>query len=59
MGETKSTTKRDSTVIERIRGDHHHVTDIKSDDHEVRARGKTAEQAEKRASDKWDKKNRE
>lgn len=59
MRETKSTTKRDSNVVERIRGDHHYKTNIKSDDHEVEARGKTAEQSEKRASDKWEKKNRD
>jgi len=59
MGETKSTTKRDSTVIERVRGDHHHVTKIKSDDHEVAARGRTAKEAEERANDKWDKKNKD
>ena len=55
MGKEKtSRTEKDSFIEERIFGDHHHKTTISDGEHKVEGRGRTAEEAEKIASDKWD-----
>lgn len=53
MSEPKSKTEQDSTVIERIIGTHHWKTTIKDDKDKVEGIGRTPEEAEKRASQRW------
>jgi predicted metal-dependent hydrolase len=52
--EKTSRTEKDSFVEERIIGTHHYKTTISDDRHKVEGRGRTAEEAEERASDEWD-----
>lgn len=56
--DTTSRTEEDSFVEERIFGDHHHKTTISDGKDKVEGRGRTSEEAEKIASDKWDKKHK-
>jgi len=50
---TTSRTEKDSFIEERLFGDHHHKTTISDGKDKVEARGKTSEESQKRASDKW------
>lgn len=55
--ETKSRTEKESWIEERIFGlGEHHKTTISDGDKKVEGRGRTAEEAEKIAKEKWDKK---
>ncbi len=54
--DTTSRTEKESYVEERIFGDEHYKTTISDDKDKEEARGRTAKEAEKRASEKWDKK---
>ena len=52
--ETESRTERDTTVVERwITGGSHFETVITDGDDTVKATGFTPEQAQQRASEKW------
>jgi hypothetical protein len=55
MGDTKSKTEKTTNLEERIRGggDHHFKTTISDGKDKVEAEANTAEEAESRASDKW------
>jgi len=52
----KSRTEKESFFAERLVGNDHYKTTISDGKDKVEGRGNTAEEAEKRASDKWDKK---
>jgi len=52
---TRSRTDRESFFAERIFGDGHYKTTISNDDDQVVGRGNRAKEAEKTASEKWDK----
>ena len=54
--DTKSETGKESFFFERLVGGSHYKTTITDGKDEVEGRGNTAEEAEKRASDRWDKK---
>lgn len=54
--DTTSRTEKESWVEEAIFGDGHYKTTISDGKDKEEARGRTAEEAEKRASEKWDKK---
>ena len=54
--ETTSRTEGESFVEERIFGDSHYKTTISDGDEKVEGRGRTSEESQKVASDKWDKK---
>ena len=55
MGREKtSRTEKDSFIEERIFGDHHYKTTISDGTHRVEGRGRTSEEAEKIASEKWE-----
>lgn len=54
MGDAKSKTERDTNLVERLTDDHHYKTTISDGSDRVEGLGKTPEQAEERASDKWD-----
>lgn len=54
MGDPESKTERDTNLVERLTNDHHYKTTISDGTDRVEGLGKTAEQAEERASDKWD-----
>ena len=56
MGDKTSRTGRDTNLVERLTDDHHYKTTISDGKDRVEAEGKTAEEAEERASDKWDNK---
>lgn len=56
--ETKSRTEKDSFIEERIFGDHHYKTTISDGEDRVEGRGRTSEESQKTASDKWDKKHK-
>jgi len=49
----KSTTQRETWIEERIIGEEHYVTRIWNDEDSVEGRGRTAEEAEEIASQKW------
>ncbi|MCK4392665.1 hypothetical protein KAX17_07130 [Candidatus Bipolaricaulota bacterium] len=49
----ESTTQRETWLEERIMGDEHYVTRIWNDQDSVEGRGRTAEEAEATASQKW------
>lgn len=55
MEDKESKTEKESYIEERIFGDHHYKTTISDGQHKAEGRGRTSEEAEKRASDKWDK----
>ena len=56
MGDTKSKTVKDSNVVERvIFNDHHYKTTISDGKDKAEGLGKTSEESQRRASDKWDK----
>ena len=58
MGDTTSKTERDTTLVERIIGSEHHKTTISDGKDRVEGLGRTSEEAEERASEKWqDRKN--
>ncbi|HAH06674.1 MAG TPA: hypothetical protein DCM05_09140 [Elusimicrobia bacterium] len=52
--EKKSRTEKDSFLVERLLGDHHYKATISDGEHKVEGRGRTAEEAEKVAKEKWD-----
>ena len=55
MGNTKSTTKEETNIVERfISGGSHYVTRISDGKQAVEARGRTTEEAEARAAKKWE-----
>ncbi len=56
MGDEKSETKKDSNIVERITGSHHYKTTISDGEDKVEAEGRTAKEAEERASERWDEK---
>ena len=51
-----SRTEEESFFLERIFGDHHYKTTITDGEDKVEGRGRTPEEAEELASDRWDKK---
>ena len=53
--EKTSETKQDSNLGERFFGDHHHTTTIREGTKEAKGEAWTAEEAEKRASEQWEK----
>lgn len=53
--ETTSNTSRETTLEERLFGDDHFETKISDGKDSVTAAGRTAEEAEERASEKWHK----
>jgi len=53
-GVKKSRTGKDSFIEERIFGGHHYKTTIYDGQHKVEGRGRTAEETEKTASEKWE-----
>lgn len=57
MGKTTSETKTERSLVDNLIGTEHYVTTIKDDKDKVAARGSTPEQAEERASKKWEDKN--
>ncbi len=54
MGKKESRTEEESFVEERIFGDHHHKTTISDGHKKAEGRGRTSEESQKIASDKWD-----
>ena len=57
MGDSKSRTEKESSVVERVFDlPPHYKTTIKDGQDEVTRRGSTPEEAEERASKEWDKK---
>ena len=54
MGDTTSKTEKDSNVVERIFKNHHHKTTISDGKDKLEGLGKTPEESQQRASDKWD-----
>ena len=52
----KSRTEKETFIEERIFGDHHYKTTITDGKDKAEGRGRTADEAQKRASDRWDKK---
>jgi hypothetical protein len=55
VGDTKSTTKTETNVVERIFGWDHKETTISDGKDSVTRAGRTAEEAEERASESWEK----
>jgi hypothetical protein len=54
-GDKHSRTEKESFIEERISGDpSHYKTTISDGEHKAEGRGRTSEEAEKIASDKWD-----
>ena len=53
---TKSTTEKETNLVERIFGDDHYKTTITDGKDKAEARGSTAEQSQKLASERWDSK---
>jgi len=53
--ETKSRTEKDSFVEERVFGDHHYKTTISDGRKEYTGRGRTSEESQERASEKYHK----
>ena len=49
----RSRTEKDSFFVERLLGDHHYKTTISDGKNKAEARGRTAKEAESRASKKW------
>jgi len=54
-----SRTEKESFFEERIFGDHHYKTTITDGKDKAEGRGRTPEEAEELASDRWDKKKEE
>ena len=50
-----SRTEKEAGIVERLTGGHHHKTTISDGKDKREGRGNTSEEAEKRASDKWEK----
>lgn len=50
----ESRTEEESYIEERIFGDHHHKTTISDGHKKAEGRGRTSEESQKVASDKWD-----
>jgi hypothetical protein len=50
----KSRTERDSFFEERLFGDHHYKTTISDGSRKVEGRGRTSEESQEVASEKWD-----
>lgn len=55
MGKATSRTEKESFIVERLFGGSHHKTTILDGKDTVEGRGRDAEEAESRASDKWGK----
>ena len=56
MAEKTSRTERDSNLVERMFGDHHHTTTISDGNNRVRGEARTSEESQRIASEKWDRK---
>lgn len=54
MGDTKSKTERDTNLVERLVGSHHHKTTISDGKDRVEGLGRTPKEAEDRASKRWE-----
>ena len=54
--DTTSRTEKENWVEESIFGDHHYKTTISDGKDKEEGRGRTPEESQKIASDKWDKK---
>jgi hypothetical protein len=54
MSDKESRTERESVIEEAATGDHHYKTTITDGHEKAVGRGRTSEEAEKSASDKWD-----
>lgn len=50
---TTSKNEKDSFVVERVFGDHQYKTTISNGKDTAEARGRTSEESQSRASDKW------
>lgn len=50
---TTSKTEKDSFVVERLFGDRHYKTTIANGKDTAEARGRTSEESQSRANDKW------
>lgn len=57
MSDPKSKTERDTNLVERLIGSHHYKTTIRDGKDRVEGLGRTPQEAEERASDKWDEHN--
>ncbi|HUB00353.1 MAG TPA: hypothetical protein VMA34_18610 [Terracidiphilus sp.] len=55
MSKTTSKTVRDTNLVERFMGSHHYRTMIGDERSRVEGLGRSREEAEKRASNRWDK----
>ena len=53
MGKTTSTTEEDSNFVERLTGSHHYETTISDGNESVTGLGRTSEESQGRASEKW------
>jgi len=53
--DTKSRTEKDSFLEERIFGDHHYKTSISDGRREATGRGRTSEESQKNAGEKYHK----
>jgi hypothetical protein len=53
---TKSTTEKETNLVERIFGGDHYKTTITDGNDKAEARGNTAGQSQKLASERWDSK---
>jgi hypothetical protein len=54
VGDTKSKTERDTNLVERLTGSHHHKTTIRDGKDCVEGLGRTPKEAEERASKRWE-----
>ena len=55
MSKATSKTVRDTTLVERLIGSHHYKTTISDGKSKVQELGRDRVEAEKRASNRWDK----
>lgn len=55
MNKTTSKTVHDTNLVERLVGSHHYKTTISDGKSRVEGLGRNREEAEKRASNRWDK----
>jgi hypothetical protein len=53
MAKPTSVTKTDTNVVERVIGDKHYKTTVSDGKDSVTREGRTAEEAERRASETW------
>jgi dsRNA-specific ribonuclease len=54
MSKTTSKTVRDTNLVERLTGSHHYKTTISDGKTRAEGLGRSREEAEKRASTRWD-----